>query len=199
MGISTEDRIKVAARRVFYKKGYAAARTVDLAREADVSTAMLNYYFRSKSRLFEVVMMESLSYFVMGLEEILNDQSTDLAYKLELLALQCIDRMIEDPELPLFILSEMRNNHSELIGKLQISGILKDSVFLCQLNQAGTQGKLRGTAPLHLVTNIMGLIFFPFIAKPLVSGSHGIDEMEFDIMVRERRTLIPFWIAMMIE
>ena len=40
---STEEKIKIAARAVFQKKGYAATRTRDIAQEAGINLALLNY------------------------------------------------------------------------------------------------------------------------------------------------------------
>jgi AcrR family transcriptional regulator len=51
--VTTEERIKQAAVKVFQAKGYGAARTRDIAEEAGINLALLNYYFRSKERLFE--------------------------------------------------------------------------------------------------------------------------------------------------
>ena len=61
--ISTEERIKAAARKVFHQKGFAGTRTRDIAEEAGINHAMLNYYFRSKEKLFEMVMMETMAQF----------------------------------------------------------------------------------------------------------------------------------------
>ena len=55
---STEEKIKEAARRVFTKKGYAATRTRDIAEESGYNLALINYYFRSKEKLFDIVMLE---------------------------------------------------------------------------------------------------------------------------------------------
>ena len=55
--ISTEEKIKEAARTVFMKKGFSATRTRDIADEAGINLALLNYYFRSKEKLFELVIM----------------------------------------------------------------------------------------------------------------------------------------------
>ena len=41
---TTEEKIKAAARVVFHKKGYAATRTRDIAEEAGINLALLNYY-----------------------------------------------------------------------------------------------------------------------------------------------------------
>ncbi len=57
---STEEKIKEAARTVFTRKGYAATRTRDIAKEANINLALLNYYFRSKEKLFGLIMMEKM-------------------------------------------------------------------------------------------------------------------------------------------
>jgi len=54
--LSTEEKIKAAARKVFLRKGFSATRTRDIAEEAGINLALLNYYFRSKQKLFEEVM-----------------------------------------------------------------------------------------------------------------------------------------------
>jgi len=50
---STEAKIKAAARVVFHKNGFAATRTRDIAEEAGINLALLNYYFRSKQNHYE--------------------------------------------------------------------------------------------------------------------------------------------------
>src|SRR5688500_7452128 len=78
---STEEKIKEAARKVFTKKGYAATRTRDIAEEADINLALLNYYFRSKEKLFDIVMTENLQQLLMVLKGVLHDQNSSLADK----------------------------------------------------------------------------------------------------------------------
>ena len=51
----TEQRILDAAHVVFIRRGTAGARTQEIAREAGVNSALLHYYFRSKTRLAEAV------------------------------------------------------------------------------------------------------------------------------------------------
>lgn len=196
---TAESRIKAAARTIFYRKGYAAARTVEVAREADVSPAMLHYYFRSKALLFEVVILESLSVLMKGLEDILNDQSTGFAFKVEQLVLHYLDMMAEDPELPIFILTEMRSSASELIARQPMYDMVKNSIFWHQLEQAASMRESGGTNPIHYVLNIVGLVVFPFIAEPLFGGSRGIGKGDYDKLLQERRELIPMWIDKMLQ
>ena len=54
--ISTEEKILEAASKVFTEKGFAGTRTRDIAEHAGINLALLNYYFRSKEKLFEQVM-----------------------------------------------------------------------------------------------------------------------------------------------
>ena len=61
--LSTEEKIKAAARKVFTQKGYSATRTRDIAEEAGLNLALLNYYFRSKEKLFELIMAEKMQQF----------------------------------------------------------------------------------------------------------------------------------------
>ena len=60
--ISTEEKIRAAARKIFTQKGFAATRTRDIAEEAGINLALLNYYFRSKEKLFEQIMIEKVQY-----------------------------------------------------------------------------------------------------------------------------------------
>src|SRR5689334_23935314 len=80
---STEEKIMEAARTVFLRKGYAATRTRDIAEEAGINLALLNYYFRSKEKLFSLVMQEKFQKFFGVIFPILNEPTTSLEEKVE--------------------------------------------------------------------------------------------------------------------
>src|SRR6187402_1350284 len=82
---STEEKIKVAARKVFLKKGFSAARTRDIAEEAGINLALLNYYFRSKKKLFDEVMQEKIRTLIETIIPILNNPTSSLEEKIKLL------------------------------------------------------------------------------------------------------------------
>ena len=46
--LSTEEKILISASKVFTEKGFSGTRTRDIAEEAGINLALLNYYFRSK-------------------------------------------------------------------------------------------------------------------------------------------------------
>src|SRR6476469_9146830 len=122
---STELKIKIAARNVFHKKGFAAARTRDIAEEANINLALLNYYFRSKEKLFQLIMIETLDEFNQAMSEVINDETTTLEKKIQLVSGKYIDIIIAEPEIPVFIMNEIRSHGAEILEKLPARTILQ--------------------------------------------------------------------------
>lgn len=191
---TTEEKIKEAARAVFHKKGFAATRTRDIAEEAGINLALLNYYFRSKARLFEIIMLETIAAFVQTMAMALNDEKTTLEEKIKQVATGYIDMIEKEPDLPIFMLSEIRNNPDLLLVKLPIKQVIMGSVFFRQHREAVIQGKITEPNPLHFLMNLIGLIMFPFIASPLLKRVGDLKDEDFNRLMQERKKLIPVWI-----
>ena len=73
--VTTERKILMAAEREFFEKGFAGARTTSIAESAGVTHAMLHYYFRTKSKLFERIISDKMS--LLG-ELSINSPSNDI-------------------------------------------------------------------------------------------------------------------------
>src|ERR1700677_3379868 len=96
---STEERIKEAARKLFTQKGFAATKTRDIAAEAGINLALLNYYFRSKEKLFEIIMLENMEQFIRGVALTLLDEKATVHEKIEMLISSYIDMLTKEPDL----------------------------------------------------------------------------------------------------
>jgi AcrR family transcriptional regulator len=193
---STEERIKEAARKVFTTKGFAAARTRDIAEEAGINLALLNYYFRSKEKLFELIMLENIQQFIRGIKEIIMEEETGLKDKIERISSFYIDMLIRNPDLPLFILSELRANPDHLADRLDIKDVLRNSQFFKQLAE---KAKAQGVNPMQYFMNMMGMIVFPFIASPLLRKIGNLKPEEFTALMMERKKWIAKWIDAMLK
>ena len=191
---STEERIKAAARKVFHQKGYAGTRTRDIAEEAGINHAMLNYYFRSKEKLFEIVMMETMGQFFKGVGVILNDESTSLEEKIERVVANYIDLLLEEPDLPTFILNEVRANPEPFVANTPILQALEHSVLARQYAEAVAQGRITEPNLMHTVLNVISLVIFPFIAQPIFTALSRTDKEVYKALMLQRKTLIPQWI-----
>lgn len=194
---STEEKIKNAARIIFHKKGFAATRTRDIAEEAGINLALLNYYFRSKEKLFDIIMLESMQVFLKSVGLLLNNEENTLEEKIEMFVSNYIDFLMEQPDLPLFVLSELRLNPSSMISKMNMKQLLMKSHFIKQFQEEIKKGKMTAVHPLHFLINLVSMIIFPFIGKPIVSNIGNLKEQEFVDLMQQRKKLIPQWIKMM--
>ncbi|MDR0506734.1 MAG: TetR/AcrR family transcriptional regulator [Dysgonamonadaceae bacterium] len=194
---STEEKIKNAARTVFQKKGYAATRTRDIAEEAGINLALLNYYFRSKEKLFEIIMFETIQDFIKDILSVYNDKNTNFEKKLEHWAVNYIDMCIKNPNVPMFILSEVRNRPEDLLNKIPARQLFTDSVFTMQFKEKVAAGEINEPNLLQFVINVIGLAIFPFIGQPFLSIIGGLNNDQFYQLMQERKKLIPVWIKKM--
>jgi AcrR family transcriptional regulator len=191
---STEERIKEAARTVFTQKGYSATRTRDIAEEAGINLALLNYYFRSKEKLFELVMAEKVAKLFGVIAPVVNNEHTSLDEKVTLIADAYITMLTQNPGLPLFVLSEIRNNPEHFGNKMQAGKLLTESYFVKQLLE-----KRPDIHPLHFIINVLSMCIFPFIAKPVLESAGVMSDNQLSDFTEERKTLIVEWFKAMID
>jgi AcrR family transcriptional regulator len=193
LDLTTEEKIKHAALKVFTKKGFAAARTRDISEEAGINLALLNYYFRSKEKLFDLVMAETMQKFFMGILQILNDENTSLDQKVETFVSSYTELLKQQPDLPLFIFHELRLNPEKLAAKIGVGGVFK-SHFFKQLQEEMERGKIVNIHPLQYVINMLGMTVFPFIGAPILKSLSGLDAKGFGVLIDERKVMVPKWL-----
>jgi AcrR family transcriptional regulator len=193
--ISAEQKIITAARKLFTQKGFDAVKTRDIAKEAGINIALLNYYFRSKEKLFEIIMQENMQEFFMSINQLINDEKTEVKHKIDLLVNKYIDILSANPQLPLFVMSNMRNNPQR--GELQNK--FRESYFMKQVQEEIKSGKIAPIKPVNFMMNIVGLTIFPFIGRTMIQNINGVDDKQFNELMEERRKMIPKWIEAMLK
>lgn len=200
--LSTEARIKAAAKRLFTQKGFDAVRTRDIAEEAGINLALLNYYFRNKKKLFDLIMWENMQLFLGSILQYFKDNQDPLEVQLQFIAEKYIDMLMENPNLPFFVLQQLQglpdkeaNGAHPMfkeIGKMR-------NAFLEKIQASVDAGEIRPIHPLHFIANLMGMLIFPFIAKNLLMSRIGnMSSPEFEALMEERKKLIPIWIKNML-
>jgi len=187
---SAEERIIEAARKVFTQKGYAAARNRDIAEEAGINMALLHYYFRTKEKLFGLVMKEKMQQFFGAILPVANNECLTLDEKLNALVGHYIDLLVENPDLPIFLLSEVRANPEKFKTEIPVNRMLNDTSLVRQIRD-----KRPELDPVHFIVSILGMTVFPFAAKPVLFP----DEAKFKALMEERKTLIVAWTKSMLE
>jgi AcrR family transcriptional regulator len=188
---TTEEKIRAAAEKLFMRKGYGQTSVREIALEAGINLALMNYYFRSKEKLFELIMMDTIKVFFAQIQGILSEEGTSIEEKVRVFAANYIDLMISQPDLPSFVMGELRSHPESFVKKLGATGALPGMHFVQQL--AGVQKSKSVTAPLQLFITLLGMTIFPFIARSMVQAAGGINQKQFVAMMEERKQLIPKW------
>ena len=189
----TEQKIKEAARKVFVKKGYDAARTRDIAEEAGVNLALINYYYRSKEFLFDKIILESIDAFRNSLYAMMNDPATSIYEKIRLVVENYYSMFEQNPELPMFIFHELENKNEKIINEINPRGIIHDSVFEKQLIE---HGKTQEEAE-QVFLNIVSIIILPFLGKSFIKILCGVNDTGYKEILNKRKEEIPQWITTM--
>lgn len=195
--VSTEEKIKDAARRIFTKKGFLATTIRDIATEADINIASINYYFRSKEKLFEFILDETIGRLFNKVEPVLNNENMSVDEKIGICVGYYIDSILENPDFIFFTVSEVMGGGSANIGMLNKMKSLEKSHFALQLKELHAEGKI-SFHPVHLFWNVTGMIFFPFLTRPRMLESGYFTSVEFVALMQERKKLIPVWMHQII-
>ncbi len=181
-----------SARKLFTQKGYAATKTREIAQDAGINLALLNYYFRSKEKLFQLVMAEKLGQFMEIIGQIVNNQDSSLHQKLNAMATNYITLLSKEPDLPLFVINTIHGNPDQFFKVLDKRIGIQQSVLMQQLKSEIPHH----THPLHILLNLLSMILFPFLSKPLVMKIGKLKNAEFEKLMEERKKLIPKWIQL---
>lgn len=189
---STTTRIKEAAHQLFLEKGYVATSIREIAESAGTNVALLNYHFGSKMKLFEVVMLEKIALLLEKVALYFQDLSLSLEDRIKGIARNYIDFLLEHPDVPMFILNEIRSNEFEFMKKIQIAALVHESPLIRQLKESG------GIHPVQFLLSIIGMIVFPFLASPLLIQTQLTDREGFRALMLERQQLIPIWVESML-
>ena len=195
---STEEKIKQAARKLFTEKGYEAVKTRDIAAEAGINLALLNYYFRSKENLFNIIMAENFRQFMQQLAPVMSNEKNSIDLILEKMAVSYIDMLTKNPDLPSFIINSLKSGTTPLTD-IDENTIAARGQFIKKVKGAMESGEITQMHIAHFMVNFMSLVIFPFASKPILMRITGINQKEFDRLMEERKKLIPVWIKALIH
>lgn len=192
--LSTEDKILIAASKVFTEKGFSGTRTRDIAEEAGINLALLNYYFRTKEKLFEQVMKVKIVLLFGQIIPIVTNEKTSLDEKIDLASVKYFEILSKNPNLPIFVLSEIQKKTSDVKSILPFEKVLNNAYLMKQIKE-----RKPDVNPFHFLLNFLSMTVFPFLGKPILQSFDLMNDEEFQKFVEERKTMVPMWIKMMLN
>lgn len=184
---SAEEKILDSAREVFKKKGMMGARMQEIADEAGINKALVHYYFRSKEKLFERVLQETLQEVLPALGKILNDD-TPVFEKIERYVDAHISFLSKNEFLPAFVIHELNRDPKSLLKLTKgLENKPNPMVFFQQIEEEINKGTIRRIRPEHLMANMLAMCVFPFLIQPMLVKGLGFDKKYFDLLIEERK------------
>jgi TetR/AcrR family transcriptional regulator len=185
---SSEQRIKDAAYKVFLMKGFAGARVQEIADEAGMNRVLVNYYFRSKERLFQVVFQEAMSSIDKRLSLVVQSDRT-IQEKISQVVEGYITQAIIDPLVEMFLVNEF-NQHPDLMRQVFQESHAAEAItgFVRELDIAFARGEIRYTGYQVFLT-IMSLCMFPFAAQSMLSNVLELSPELYAKLMQERKAI----------
>ena len=190
LNTETEQRIIASAEKLFYQNGKAGTSMQDIADDAGINRTLLNYYFRSKDKLFEAVFRKAMGSIVPNLVRMLHSEMSFEEYVPQMIE-TIINAMLENPQISIFVLQELSSNPERMPQIIREMGI--DPGIAMEKFQAGRRGSAGiKDDPRQLIINILSLCIFPFAARPVVTEIlYNGDEDAFRKAMRQRKEILP--------
>jgi len=190
LNTETEQKILSSAEKLFHQKGKAGTSMQDIADDAGINRTLLNYYFRSKDKLFEAVFRNALALFVPNLAEMLHSDITFKDYVPRLIE-TIVDAMLENPQIPIFVLQELSSNPERMPQIIKEMGLDPE---LAVRKLESEQWKEFGDHmdPKQVILNLLSLCIFPFAARPVVTEIlfNGDNDAYISAM-KQRKQMLP--------
>ncbi|WP_312090804.1 TetR/AcrR family transcriptional regulator [Chryseobacterium sp.] len=181
----TQELIKETAKNLFFVQGKFNATTQEIADEAGVNRTLINYYFRSRDNLIQIVFDEAERVDKEKSEIIMN---SDLPFK------QKISQFIESslsaslkyPYLETYIVSQLNKGtcHQKDIQENDLKKLYNN------IELEMDKGNIEKMAPVQFLINMISLLVFPSAVRPLLMENLMINEDEFNKIISERREII---------
>ena len=182
----TEKLIKDTAKKIFFGEGRFNATTQEIADAAGVNRTLINYYFRSRDKLFEIVFDDAQRQDQELTEQIV---FSDLPFreKISRHLDSCFEQAKQYPYLEIYMVTQV--NQGCVFKDKEKMGSLLDKFYLeiALEMEKGTIAKMR---PEHFALNFISLMSFPTAMRPLLQETMGMTEEYYETLMDERKEII---------
>ena len=188
-----KERILEAATRLFARQCYAATGMRELAQEADVNLAMINYYFGSKHKILETLIREYFNSYIEIAKRCFSGEASP-EDKLREFVREAIGFMRKNSELVLVSLNEFPYEMHELaVFKAEHIEKIQQIIFkeLLPTMQSVMERPFRLEI---IVPAVAGMMLMHFIMKPIIEKLPGIqlDDEFYEEYIEEITNMVMY-------
>lgn len=195
-----EQRIIDAACELFVQKGFVETSMSDIAARVGVNRPAINYYFRTKERLFQAVLGSIVSSFVPRVVGTVAQQDRPVRERISSIVDIYFNVFLKRPFLPLFMLRELNRDFS-LIANTAISLGMRDNLLRIKesIEEEMQRGQLRKVPMRVALGTFISLLVMPFATRPLVEKVMLGDDEGFQNFLDEWKPNIVETMCRMLE
>lgn len=191
MSLTNETEIAIidAARKVFNSKGYSGTTMEEITSLAKVNKASLHYYYRSKEKLFEIVLTEACGIIKEKLFSIIK-----LEDNLEVIIKELIDEYVETlinyPYLPNLIINEISSNPEKVLKILLQDNPSNITVLrrIVIIRNKLLEGNKEVINPFDFILTVVSINVFPFLIRPLITNYFRMGDEQFNTYMKKRKS-----------
>lgn len=184
--MNTEEHIKATAKDIFFFKGNLHATTQEIADAAAVNRSLINYYFRSRDHLFEVVYNEAVETMRNQLDNVIYSK-VPFMDKLESLIDVYMKEILKYPYKESFLITEICCKNILLKEKKKSQSLI---AFAEEVKQEMEKGTIKKTDPIHFIINLFSLMAYPIIMAPLYRKLFDLNKEKYQELLSERKALV---------
>lgn len=190
---SAEERILAAATEEFAAKGFFGARTQAIADAANINKAMLHYYFRTKEKLYNHVLMTAMAKFqAQAWAAWLTD--APIKERVNRVVDTYMDNYSKNPAFLKMILREAADGGERLrisYQKIDLgAGLDTEMTPMEKVERVSRELGIEVFELAHLMMSLFGMCLISFVSTPLMEGQLGMDFGDVDEFMDKRRLVI---------
>lgn len=182
----TELLIKETAKKLFFGEGKFNATTQEIADAAGVNRTLINYYFRSRDKLFEVVFEDAQKHEQEITAKIVFSD-LPLKQKVEDYLKLYFEYTKQYPYLEIYIVTQMNQGCCYKDPDAMNAMLYK---FYKEIEAEMDKGNVERMRPQQFLLNLISLSCFPVSMRPMLEQSMGYSKEQFDTLLEERRQII---------
>ena len=181
----TQELIKETAKNLFFVQGRFDATTQEIADEAGVNRTLINYYFRSRDNLVQIVFDEAHKV-EKEKSEIIMRSELPLKEKITHFIEGSLQTSLQYPYLETYIVSQINKGtcHKRDVEKEDLQ------IFYRDIKKEMELGNIEKMEPIQFIINMISLLIFPSAIRPLFMENMMIDDKEFDRLIADRKDII---------
>lgn len=186
----TEELIKATAKKLFFSEGKFRATTQEIADAAGVNRTLVNYYFRSRDHLFELVLKDARAQVE---ERMGNLFGLELPFKdrIGLMIDEIIETVYDYPFMDIYTIMRIKDvtegpekdvHEKEMREKI--------GFFLNEIEKERKKGTIKAPSAMHFFLTLASLIGHPLTFRHMFQIPLNLSDKQYKKLLKERKELI---------